>query len=89
MGWKNVVGLFGGGSFAEWFGSLEMDNADGSWNVEQMEIYFKNVIESSRAGYVPMRTDNSGTAPPPPLSTSANHFLLCVLVGRLEKSLMG
>ena len=52
MDWRSNVGLFGGGSFVEWFGALEMDNdGDGSWNIGQMERAFKGVIESSKAGY--------------------------------------
>jgi hypothetical protein len=52
MDWKSNVGLMGGGSFVEWFGSLEMDNDhDGSWNIGQMEKAFKSVIASSQAGY--------------------------------------
>jgi hypothetical protein len=52
MNWTTNVGLMGGGSFVEWFGSLEMDNDhDGSWNIGMMEKTFKAVIQSSQAGY--------------------------------------
>ena len=87
MGWKSDVGLHGGGSFAEWFGGLEMDKPDGEWNVQQMETYFKLIIESSQAGYPvvlkaapgpvgnPMHFERRcATVPPSTCANSSNYF---------------
>ena len=87
MDWRTSVGLVGGGSFTEWFGSLEMDNEhDGSWNVGQMEKCFKGVIESSQAGYPvvlkaapgpvygPKFERRCSTTPPSSCANSSNYF---------------
>jgi hypothetical protein len=86
MDWRTNVGLMGGGSFVEWFGSLEMDNDhDGSWNIGQMEKAFKGVIESSQAGYPVVLKAAPGpvhmhferrcsTTPPSSCANSSNYF---------------